>query len=360
MGGIARDTKLNAIELPEAVAADRERVAPGPIIALCTSTVSKTQARALVGTIEVRHSRIRLLRPGGDHRQDAPGRHEHDLKPVNIQDDTVRCWLAERRCEASTQSAPAIDGVTEPPRSRPGGHLPYSRCVVYEMLTGKRAFDGEDVSEILARVIEREPDWSVLPANTPPGIRRLLKRCLEKNVKERRRDAGDVIADIEDATTDAPSVVAERRTNAAISRLGWAAAATMALVVAGLGAYFREEAPEPTREMRVDITRCDFRARAVRVVSGRQHRVRCLRGRAATASRRLDQTVAQPLPGSEDALAAFWSPDSRSIVFSTSPRHQTPRYFRGGVPAVLADRFAEERDRNSDGVILVAAADKDL
>ena len=96
-------------------------------------------------------------------------------------------------------------------------------CVVYEMLTGKRAFDGEDVSEILARVIEREPDWSALPANTPPGIRRLLRRCLEKNVKERRRDAGDVIADIDDATTDSTSVVAEHRTKPALSRLGWLA-----------------------------------------------------------------------------------------------------------------------------------------
>ena len=95
-------------------------------------------------------------------------------------------------------------------------------CVVYEMLTGKRAFDGEDVSEILARVIEREPDWSALPANIPPGIRRLLKRCLEKNVKERRRDAGDVIADIDDATTDATSVVAEHRTNARPLAIGMA------------------------------------------------------------------------------------------------------------------------------------------
>src|SRR5262249_15149683 len=128
-------------------------------------------------------------------------------------------------------------------------------CVVYEMLTGKRAFDGEDVSEILARVIEREPDWSVLPANVPTGIRRLLKRCLEKNVKQRRRDAGDVIADIDDATTDAASVVAENTTNATIPRLGWIAAATMALGLAVLGAiHFREKVPEPTREMRVDIT----------------------------------------------------------------------------------------------------------
>ena len=74
-------------------------------------------------------------------------------------------------------------------------------------------------------------------------------------MKERRRDAGDVIADIDDAIMDATWVVPERRTNAAISRLGWVAAATTALVLAVLGAiHFREEAAGPTHEMRVDIT----------------------------------------------------------------------------------------------------------
>ena len=117
-------------------------------------------------------------------------------------------------------------------------------CVVYEMLTGKRAFDGDDVSEILARVIEREPDWSALPTSTPPGIRRLLRRCLEKNVKERRRDAGDVIADIDDATTASTFVVAEHRAKPAFSRLGWLAAATMALALAVVGAvHLSREGP---------------------------------------------------------------------------------------------------------------------
>ena len=149
-------------------------------------------------------------------------------------------------------------------------------CVVYEMLTGKRAFDGEDVSEILARVIEREPDWSVLPANTPPGIRRLLKRCLEKNVKERRRDAGDVIADIDDATMDATWVVPERRTNAAISRLGWVAAATTALALAVLGAiHFREK--QPGRHMR-----CVSTSRRQRL--SRQRNSRCLRTEGPSCS----------------------------------------------------------------------------
>src|SRR5262249_28865396 len=58
-------------------------------------------------------------------------------------------------------------------------------CVLYEMLTGKAAFGGEDVTEILASVVKSEPDWSLLPAATPALIRRLLRRCLEKDRKNR-------------------------------------------------------------------------------------------------------------------------------------------------------------------------------
>ena len=64
-------------------------------------------------------------------------------------------------------------------------------CVLYEMLTGRRAFAGETVSDTIAAILERDPDWSVLPETTPPTIRRLLQRCLEKDPKRRLRDIGD-------------------------------------------------------------------------------------------------------------------------------------------------------------------------
>jgi serine/threonine protein kinase len=70
-------------------------------------------------------------------------------------------------------------------------------CVLYEMLAGKPAFDGEDVPDILSRILQREPDWELLPPNVPSRIRELLHLCLEKNAKNRRRDAGDVRVDIE-------------------------------------------------------------------------------------------------------------------------------------------------------------------
>ena len=71
-------------------------------------------------------------------------------------------------------------------------------CVCYEMLTGRVAFAGDTVSDSIARILEREPDWSALPAATPPSIRRLLRRALAKDRKRRLRDIGDVRIEIDE------------------------------------------------------------------------------------------------------------------------------------------------------------------
>src|SRR5262249_34673042 len=72
-------------------------------------------------------------------------------------------------------------------------------CVLYEMLVGRPAFEGEDVVDILGAVLKTEPDWTRLPAETPPSIRMLLQLCLEKNPRNRRSDASDVRIDIDRA-----------------------------------------------------------------------------------------------------------------------------------------------------------------
>ena len=72
-------------------------------------------------------------------------------------------------------------------------------CVLFEMLTGQRAFDGEDVTDAVVAVMTKEPDWSMLPPDTPPRLLDLLKRCLRKNPRERLRDIGDVRIQLEDA-----------------------------------------------------------------------------------------------------------------------------------------------------------------
>jgi len=76
-------------------------------------------------------------------------------------------------------------------------------CVLYEMLTGRQAFDGETTTDVLAAVVMKEPDWTPLPANTPPGIRNLLRRCLIKNPKQRLRDIGEARIAIEESLSGA-------------------------------------------------------------------------------------------------------------------------------------------------------------
>src|SRR5713101_7192958 len=118
-------------------------------------------------------------------------------------------------------------------------------CVLYELLTGKQAFHGEDITEILAAVVMKEPAFDALPANTPPAIRTLLSRCLRKDRRQRLPDAGAVRIEIEDALAAPATVVAATAAPATRSwreRVAWAAA-TMTLIAIGLTIGFVLRAP---------------------------------------------------------------------------------------------------------------------
>ncbi|HEY6930825.1 MAG TPA: protein kinase, partial [Thermoanaerobaculia bacterium] len=106
-------------------------------------------------------------------------------------------------------------------------------CVLYETLTGRRAFAGETVSDSLVAILEREPDWSALPSETPPSIRHLLHRCLEKDPNRRLRDAGDARLEIEDALAASPESRRAPRRRAPVA-LFLAIAAAVVLLLAFL------------------------------------------------------------------------------------------------------------------------------
>jgi len=110
-------------------------------------------------------------------------------------------------------------------------------CVLYEMLTGQRAFPGETATDTVAAIIERDPDWSQLPGTTPPAVVRLIRRCLEKDVRRRLRDIGDGRADLDnrDPLTTAPGIGSDRpaRWRGSSFALGVVAAAA-AFAVAGV------------------------------------------------------------------------------------------------------------------------------
>ncbi len=100
-------------------------------------------------------------------------------------------------------------------------------CVLFEMLTGRAAFDGETVTDTFARILDREPDWSRLPGQTPDSVGRLLERCLQKNAGRRLQTIGDVRTEVNAQT---------KRTRRVKRSLLWAGATAILLAVMALGA----------------------------------------------------------------------------------------------------------------------------
>ena len=203
--------------------------------------------------------------------------------------------------------------------------------VLHEMLTAKRLFQGEDVSHTLAAVIMKEPDLSEVPAQVVP----LLKRCLEKDPKNRLRDIGDAMGLVEAASegtapsrsrlgTDGGVETAERRRS-----LVWMAAAGVFAIVAGLLGFvhFREKAPEApvvtafipppdktTFNIRGGLGQVSFPALSPdgrRLVFG----AGSAEGKSQLWVRSLGALTAQPLAGTDNATHPFWSPDSKLVGF---------------------------------------------
>jgi dipeptidyl aminopeptidase/acylaminoacyl peptidase len=179
--------------------------------------------------------------------------------------------------------------------------------VLYEMLTGQRAFEGPSVADTVAAILEREPDWSALPPSTPVSVRRLLGRCLEKDRKLRLRDIGDAMADLTGG--DAPEPHAHPQSGRRAATVAAVAALAAFLAIAAL---FVRTPP------------------------------------VAESGLRPDQTVATRLTdfgGSESSPAL--SPDGRAFVF-VSDHGGSPdiwlRQVAGGEPIRLTNDPAPETD----------------
>src|ERR1700680_950762 len=130
-------------------------------------------------------------------------------------------------------------------------------AVLYELLTGKQAFHGEDVAGILAAVLRVEPDWSRLPENTPPAIHRLLHRCLQKDRRQRLQDATDARIEIEDAIATPKDSGATQAAPASASKLllvvGAVAAALMIVAAVTSWGWWRSSRPVERPLVRVNV-----------------------------------------------------------------------------------------------------------
>jgi eukaryotic-like serine/threonine-protein kinase len=209
-------------------------------------------------------------------------------------------------------------------------------CVLYEALTGRHAFPGTTISDKIAAILEREPDWSLLPERTPPRIAWLLRRCLDKDPKNRLHDIADARIEldealarpVEDAAAARPALV--RR-----DRIAWIAAAlgiaiAVAAVAFALSSARRSPATDPavvraTIELPPNVrlwTSEDPSGRFALSPDGQRIAFIAAEGTSGRATlwvRPLNGLSAQPIRGTEGASYPFWSSDSRYIGFIGRP-----------------------------------------
>jgi serine/threonine protein kinase len=211
-------------------------------------------------------------------------------------------------------------------------------CVLYEMLSGKQAFHGEDVTDILAAVVRAEPDWQALPPATPLKVRDLLRRCLKKDKTLRLRDAGDARIEIHEILTAPP--VTDSPSPQPRSAFPWiAATAALLIALAALSfVHFREvPAPQPSTRFQVPPPEQSVISMFTISPNGRYIAITALaEGRNRLWIRPLDSLQWQVLPNTEDANYPFWSPDSAYLGFFAQGKLKKIAVM-GGPPQTLCD-----------------------
>ena len=225
-------------------------------------------------------------------------------------------------------------------------------CVLFEMLTGKLAFNGESRSDIVVAILEKDPDWSLLPADTPASVRRLIRRCLQKDVRRRFRDIGDARLELEDAISgERPSDATAGATLLPAVRPRSAWLRSSALVVAGavvgglaMTAWPRSRSMGDGGEVRLAMTLPDDERLAQTELGSLAMRPD---GRAVvyTAARGVtthlvlrpfDGGATRALPGTAGALSPFFSPDGAWVGFFADGKLKKIA-MAGGSPVAICD-----------------------
>jgi serine/threonine protein kinase/Tol biopolymer transport system component len=235
--------------------------------------------------------------------------------------------------------------------------------VLYEMLTGRRLFSGADVTDTIAEVLKTDPDWSALPASTPPSIRRLLRRCLERDREKRLHDIADARLEIDEAASGTASP-AEPAVRSSIGRERWLwALVTGALIVAlAIVAASRDAIEAPQPELLLQLTTPPFPPGSLPTFAlapdGRTIAyLVASEGKTGIWLRQFNREDAHPLDGTEGAVSVYWSDDGRSVLFSRGGA-MLEIDASGGVARARSDLIVAGfgSSWNAQGVVLAAPA----
>jgi serine/threonine-protein kinase len=202
-------------------------------------------------------------------------------------------------------------------------------CVLYECLTGRRAFPGDTVSDNIANILHTDPDWSALPAATPTRIREIVRRCLTRDVRRRLRDIGEARIALDEAQGATPELTtAAARERRGLSAWTGLAIASLLAVGAAAGWVLRAQRSPPVAAavpihasiaLPAGLDLDGYGQQAVAL--SHDGRTLAFLARGATGGqqlyvRRLDQSAAKLVPNSESAEGPIFSPDGRWIAFA--------------------------------------------
>jgi len=225
-------------------------------------------------------------------------------------------------------------------------------CVLYEMLTGTHAFDGETVTDVLAAVVRAEPDWSLLPENTPRAMRKLLERCLKKDAKQRLQAIGEARIAIEEmlggeAEPEASVAPATQAVAASAGRrregILWGVAGLLVGVTIAAAIWFsmrKPEMPPAPVDLSVEMPAAHTLVNdgTSIAISPDSRRIAFVAGGTGGPEqiwmRQLGDFAAKQVPGTEGGKSPFFSPDGQWLGFFVSGKLEKIS-LAGGVPQVL-------------------------
>ena len=234
-------------------------------------------------------------------------------------------------------------------------------CVLYELLTGQRAFPGATVSDTIAAVLGQEPAWQALPRTTPASVQVLLLRCLRKDANRRHRDIADARIEIEEALTEPPKALAAAEMAAEVTigaaqpppwrrAIPWMLAGLLAVIaVVALWSPWRASPPaqqpvqRPVSRVVINLpqgqTFAGWNAYVEISPDGNQiaYSARTGGGPSQLYVRRLNELESRPIPGTQGGHHATFSPDGQWLAFANEDGVLRKVPLSGGAPQTLCD-----------------------